>query len=194
MQEIIFATSNHGKVKTLSRRLDNKKYKILQKELDIPEIQANSAREIAAFKAEYAYQKINQPTIVQDSSFHIHALKGFPGPYIKFANETIGPYGLTKLMEGTEDRSCHFELALAYADGHGVRTFVYETQPGTLAKSVYEENSENAWSSLWKIYTPHGYKKVLAALSTEELKHMEASGENHSEFAQFIRWLEKQVS
>lgn len=191
MQEIIFATSNSGKVKTLVRRLGTGKYKITQKEIDIPEIQANSARDIAAFKAEYAYEKLNQPIIVQDSSFHIHALHGFPGPYIKFVNETIGPYGLTKLMEGVKDRSCHFELALAYADGNGVHTFVYETKPGTLAESVYEGNSENAWSSLWKIYQPQGYSKVLAALTPEELKHMETSGEDNSEFAQFIGWLEQ---
>jgi inosine/xanthosine triphosphate pyrophosphatase family protein len=32
MQEIIFTTSNRGKVKTLSRHLDTKKYKITQNE------------------------------------------------------------------------------------------------------------------------------------------------------------------
>lgn len=190
MQEILFATSNTGKVKTLMRRLDKTKYKITQKDLDIPEVQANSAREIATFKAGYAYKQVGKPIIVQDSSFHIHALGGFPGPYIKFVNETLGPYGLVKLMEDVTDRSCHFELALAYADDEGTRSFVYETRPGQLATEVYEGDSENAWSSLWKVYIPPDHQKVLAALTSEELKHMETSGKDRSEFAQFIRWLE----
>lgn len=190
MQEIVFVTSNTGKVKTLMRRLDKTKYKITQKDLDIPEVQANNAREIATFKAGYAYKQVDKPIIVQDSSFHIHALGGFPGPYIKFVNETLGPHGVVKLMEGVEGRSCHFELALAYADDEGTKSFVYETRPGQLATEVYEENSENAWSSLWKIYMPPDHQKVLAALTSEELKHMETSGKDRSEFAQFIRWLE----
>lgn len=194
MQEIIFVTGNAGKVKTLMRRLDDKKYKITQKSLDIPEVQANNAHEIATFKAGYAYKQVGQPVIVQDSSFHIHALGGFPGPYIKFVNETLGPHGVIKLMEGVEDRSCHFELALAYADEEGVKPFVYETRPGRLAQEVYEGDSENAWSSLWKIYMPPDHDKVLAALTSEELKHMETSGKDRSEFAQFIRWLEGRES
>lgn len=192
MQEIIFATSNRGKVKTLSRCLDAKKYKVIQKELEIPEIQASSARDIATFKAEYAYKELNQPVIVQDSSFHVTALKGFPGPYIKFVNETIGPLGLVKLMNGVADRSCHFELALAYVDVNGVHTFVHETQPGSLSDSVYEGDSKNSWSGLWKIYRPSDSDKVLAAFTPDELKRMEVSDEHNSEFSQFIRWLDEQ--
>ncbi len=191
MQQIIFATSNAGKAKTLARRLDPTKYRVVQKQLDISEIQADSALEIAVFKAQYAFAHTRQPVIVQDSSFHIHALNNFPGPYVKFINETLEPDGIIKLMQGVEDRSCHFEQALAYADANGVQSFVHQSHPGRLADQVFDDDSDHAWSALWKIYIPPGSRKVLAALTTDELKNLKTPGGNQSEFAQFIRWLEQ---
>lgn len=193
MQEIVFITGNSGKVKALERRLQGTKYKVTQENIDIPEIQAESAREIALFKARYAYEQLRKPIVVQDSSFHINALKGFPGPYIKYVNETLGPYGLIRLMEGIEDRSCHFELALVFIDGDGEsHTFINGGAPGLLATEVYEGDSSESWSSLWKIYVSPKYGKTLAELSSEELKDKETSKDDKSEFTQFIRWLKEQ--
>lgn len=139
MQEIIFITSNSGKVKALQRRLQETKYKVTQESIDIPEIQADSASEIALFKAKYAYEILRKPIVVQDSSFHINSLKGFPGPYIKYVNETLGPHGLIKLMEGIKDRSCYFEMALVFIDDDGEsHTFINGGEPGLLATEVYE--------------------------------------------------------
>lgn len=193
MQEIVFVTSNTGKVKALARRLDPQKYKVSQKDIDIPEIQANSAREIALYKAQYAFKKLSTPIVVQDSSFHIEELNGFPGPYIKYVNETLEPYGLLKLMKGVKNRRCYFELALVFIDSQGkAHTFVNAGAPGTLATEVYEGDSANSWSSLWKIYVSPKYGKPLAALSPEELKEKETSKDDKSEFTQFINWLEEQ--
>ena len=192
MQEIFFVTSNNGKIKALERRLDPAKYKVSAINIDLPEIQAHNASEIAEYKANYAYKKLQKPVVVQDSSFHIDALKGFPGPYIKFVNETIGPYGLLQLMDGVKDRSCHFELALVYVDEKGnSHTFVNKGGNGRLASAVYEGDSENSWSSLWKIYIPPHHDKPLAALSNDELKAKESNNDQNSEFEQFARWLKE---
>lgn len=193
MQEVVFVTSNKGKVKTLARRIDQSKYTIVQQDIDIPEIQAKNAVEIATFKAKYAYEQLKKPVIVQDSSFHIRALNGFPGPYIKFVNETLGPNGLLRLMQGVEDRSCFFELALVYVDQKGeTHAFVNDAEPGRLAEEVYEGDSENAWSSLWKIYIPPHYNKTLAEFTSEELTAKETSESDTSEFTQFVMWLKDQ--
>jgi len=190
MKEVVFVTSNQGKVKALARRIDQDKYKIVQQDVEIPEIQAKNAVEIATFKAKYAFDKLKKPVIVQDSSFHVRALKGFPGPYIKFVNETLGPNGLLRLMDGVEDRSCFFELALVYVDEHGeTHAFVNDAEPGRLAEEVYEGESENAWSSLWKIYIPPHYDKTLAEFTSEELVAKETSDQDKSEFTQFVEWL-----
>ncbi|HJP80781.1 MAG TPA: non-canonical purine NTP pyrophosphatase [Candidatus Saccharimonadales bacterium] len=191
MKEIIFVTSNTGKVKTLERKLNTTKYRVTRKNIELPEIQADNSREISIFKARAAYDMLRRPVIVQDSSFHIAALGGFPGPYIKYVNETIGAEGILRLLQNVSDRSAHFELALTYKDKNIERTFVNVAKAGRIAETLYEANSENAWSSLWKVYIPPGQTEPLAALPSESLKKRDQGNSDNSEFAQFIRWLDK---
>jgi XTP/dITP diphosphohydrolase len=91
--------------------------------LEIPEYRDNDVRNIAREKARYAYSRIGRPLIVDDTAFSVDALKGFPGPYAAYVQETIGNAGILKLMDGVADRRAHFETAIAYADGSEIRIF-----------------------------------------------------------------------
>lgn len=91
--------------------------------LEIPEYRDNDVRNIAREKARYAYSRIGQPLIVDDTAFCVDALNGFPGPYAAYVQETIGNAGILKLMDGVGDRQAHFETAIAYADGSEIRIF-----------------------------------------------------------------------
>lgn len=190
MQKIVFVTGNAGKAQSLARRLDTARYTIVQKALDIPEVQAANAREIALFKAHHAYEQVGEPVVVHDSSFHVHALGGFPGPYVKYVNETLGVEGVLKLLDGAKDRSCHFEATLVYMDTNGAKAFTYHTRPGTIALKAQGNDKEHAWSGLWRIYVPSGHDKPLALFTSEEFKRMEAAATEESEFTQFINWLD----
>src|SRR5690606_16109667 len=55
---------------------------INQSKLDLIEPQADTAEEIATVKARQAWKQLDKAVLVDDSSFHIAALKGFPGPYL----------------------------------------------------------------------------------------------------------------
>lgn len=192
MTKLIFVTSNPGKVESLRRRLDPKKYEIIQKDLDLPEIQATTASKIALNKAMYAHKLTGEAIIVQDSSFHINALNGFPGPYIKYINQTLGTNGLLKLTQGIKDRSCHFQQVLVYIDITGKpHVFQNINESGRLAAHAIDGSTTTAWSSLWNIYVPDGSDKPLAAFSDAELKARERIGGNNSEFNQFSQWLNK---
>ncbi|MDH7509798.1 MAG: RdgB/HAM1 family non-canonical purine NTP pyrophosphatase [Methanolinea sp.] len=91
--------------------------------LECPEVRDDSVRTIAEKKAEYAYHVLGRPLICDDTGFYIHALRGFPGPYAAFVQETIGNEGILRLMEGVSDRKAFFETAVAYADGEQIRVF-----------------------------------------------------------------------
>lgn len=91
--------------------------------LECPEVRDNSVKTIAEKKAEYAYQILKRPLICDDTGFYIHALRGFPGPYAAFVQETIGNEGILRLMEGVSDRKAFFETAIAYANGDDIRVF-----------------------------------------------------------------------
>lgn len=187
MQEIRFVTSNTGKVASLNHLLDTKHYTVVQETIDIPEIQADTALEIVTHKATFAYQKLSKPLIVQDSAFHINALSGFPGPYIKYINETIGIEGVLQLMSGVEDRSAYFEQALVYIDNMGAaHSFVSTAEKGAVAQNAYGGDYQHSWSSLWKIYIPSWSTKTLAELSMDG----QARSNKKTEISQFVGWLE----
>lgn len=99
--------------------------------LACPEFRNDDVGEIARAKAEFAYQAISRPLIVDDTGLFIDALRGFPGPYAAYVHDTIGNAGILKLMEGVEDRGAHFETAIAFAREDGIRIF-RGILPGTI--------------------------------------------------------------
>ncbi len=74
-------------------------------------------------KAQYAFENLNTPVMVDDTGFFIDALKGFPGPYAAYVLHSIGNTGILKLMEGIPDRTARFTTAIAFADEQGVQVF-----------------------------------------------------------------------
>ena len=191
MKELLFVTSNKGKVASLQKRLDESKFKITQIELDLPELQRDCAKDISLEKAKAAFEIIEKPLIVQDSSFHIRSLNGFPGAYIKYALKTIGLEGILKLLEGIEDRRAYAEGALTYIeDEKHFWTFSNQSSDGTISTEIREGNSEESWSELWKILIPNGFDKTFSELTKKELDAKQKSGKSTSEFRQFAEWLE----
>lgn len=189
MQDICFVTSNTGKVASINQQLAKTRYTLVQRVLDTPELQADTALEIATHKAKFAYKKLDRPVVVQDSAFNINALSGFPGPYIKYINETIGVKGILRLMEGKEDRTAYFEQALVYIDQMGeVHSFTSTEEAGNITKKPFDGDYEHSWSDLWRIYTPRSATKTLAELYAKE----EHIPKHKTEIIQFIEWLERQ--
>ncbi|MGA2913889.1 MAG: RdgB/HAM1 family non-canonical purine NTP pyrophosphatase [Methanoregula sp.] len=91
--------------------------------LDIPELRSEDVSEISRQKAQYAFDRLLTPLIVDDTTFSIDALKGFPGPYAAYVLHTIGNAGILKIMKDVEDRTAHFTTAIAFADNDGIRVF-----------------------------------------------------------------------
>lgn len=91
--------------------------------MEIPEYRHDDVGEIAYRKAEYAYQTLRCPLIVDDTAFSIEALNGFPGPYAAYVLSTLGNEGILKLLEGVVNRKAYFETAIACASESGIRVF-----------------------------------------------------------------------
>ena len=189
-QHILFVTTNKGKVKTLRAKIPKDKFIVSQKSLKLPEVQAKNVELVAKFKAQYAFNILKRPVLVQDSSFHIHALGGFPGPHVKYVNETLGPHGILRLMEGVTQRECHFEHALAYATSkQEIYIFKKNITIGRIAYYVDNNNFSNAWSDLWKIYIPPWSDLPLTSIPKTEFDKHNKEDDSKSEFAKFVNWL-----
>jgi XTP/dITP diphosphohydrolase len=92
-------------------------------QLECPEFRDVDVGEIARGKAQFAWELLARPLIVDDTAFSVKTLGGFPGPYAAYVLDTLGYPGILRLLEGVEEREASFETAIAYADGEGIRVF-----------------------------------------------------------------------
>lgn len=195
--ELYFVTSNSGKVKSAQACFDTMGLPITVKQytMKLTEIQANDAEEISQAKAREAFLEVKAPLIVEDAGFHINALNGFPGVYVRYLLDTIGADGIMKLMEGVKDRSCQFIATTTFIDASGkIISFRDATGRGVIAPKKDETNNPLAWSDLWKIYIPEGLTKTLSALTKEECdNHYNGKGKKKGSLAQFAEWLKENL-
>lgn len=168
VKTISYITSNPYKFKLARDYFDkhgNKQVSLVQCSLETPEIQATTSRDVAAYSAEWARDKLGQAVICSDVSFEITALNGFPGPYIKYINQWLSPQNILNLLASHEDRSASFTDTLAYAvPGKKTQIFTMETI-GTILSSEHVDNTK--WT-IDALFTPKGCNKSLAAMSDEE--------------------------
>ena len=192
IKSVVFATGNHGKAKTLERYLKhhNIMVRVVPRSLDIIEPQADTAEEIALMKGRQAYQQVHGPVLVDDSSFHIDALGGFPGPYIKYMLTTIGIDGIMAFMEGQTNRKAHFLSCLVYIDEKGnEHIFTDEPFRGSIAERADTYVHPEEWSPLWLIFIPEGLDKTLSQLSASERMLTSVKREENDAYAKFCGWL-----
>jgi XTP/dITP diphosphohydrolase len=189
VKEVIFATSNKGKVSSMQRHAARLKVDItvIQQALELMEPQADTATEVAKVKAKQAFEILGQPVLVDDSSFHIAALGGFPGPYIKYMLSTIGIEGIITFMKGKKDRNAYFLSSLVYVDANG-EMHVFEDEPyhGIITAEIDDYISETAWSELYKIFIPKGSDKVLARMTPED--HARVDRQQLNAYESFCLW------
>lgn len=193
MKTIVFATSNFGKVSTLRNHIKRTgiDVAIKQNPLELIEPQADTAEEIARVKARQAFEELGTAVLVDDSSFHISALKGFPGPYIKPMLSTIGVEGIIQLMEGRSDRSAMFLSSLVYIDDAGAEhVFSDDPYTGKIATRISTAEAPDSWSDLFKVFIPDGQNRVLGELTADE-RH-DVQPERVDAYVKFSQWLKEE--
>ncbi len=159
MFRLYFATTNKGKIASLTRDLAGLPVELLPVAMEIPEIRSDETSEIARGKAAFAYGHLTQPCMAQDGGFYIPSLNGFPKAYVNFALATIGLEGILSLVEG-KDRQCEFRDTLAYMDAQTNEPVLFTAVTrGTLADSPRGELKPYHWGELHKIFIPEGQAK-----------------------------------
>lgn len=83
MKTVFLATSSQRKIAEATETLKPFNIEIKPVAVHVEEIQHPDPREIARAKARTAFALLEQPVVVQDTSWNIPALGGFPGGYMK---------------------------------------------------------------------------------------------------------------
>ncbi|MDO9324462.1 MAG: RdgB/HAM1 family non-canonical purine NTP pyrophosphatase [Methanoregula sp.] len=136
--KLIMVTSNANKAAEVAAFFKGA-LEVTHVALEIPEHRSDDVGEIARGKAQYAFERLRTPLIVDDTGFSIDALHGFPGPYAAYVLHTLGNTGILKLMDGVNNRNAHFTTAIAYADESGIHVFT-GTIHGTITTSPRGDN------------------------------------------------------
>ena len=180
--KIIYCTGNKFKLELAKKILTPLNIEVEGKKMDLPEIQENSIEEVAKFSSQYASNILGLATLKNDSGLVIPALKGFPGPYTKYVEETLTEQGIIDLMQNIQDRRAYFLEVLAYTEyGKEPVVFVSKTE-GTIAKKAEGEYG----FSYDRIFIPKGYDKPMDCYD-DDTRWKFWSNEGYTEFANYIK-------
>lgn len=121
--QIIFATGNKRKITEARRAFENTVFQITPMSVEIDEIQHRNPTDITIAKARAAYEVIQHPLVVQDTSWSIPALGGFPGGYMKDIAEWWQAQDWMSIMAPYKDRRIICHEHVVYFDGRSIHHF-----------------------------------------------------------------------
>jgi inosine/xanthosine triphosphate pyrophosphatase family protein len=126
MKKILFITGNKRKIWQAQSTLEPFGIEVEAKDMDITEIQAHDPLVITEAKAVAAYYFFKQPLVICDHSWSYHALKGFPGGYMKDINKWFELEDWLALMKGKKDRRVTLTETVMFIDGDTKKHFAVE--------------------------------------------------------------------
>ncbi|EAU84251.2 inosine triphosphate pyrophosphatase [Coprinopsis cinerea okayama7 len=131
---LVFVTGNANKLKEVKYILfqGGNPIEIENQAVDLPEIQGTTT-EVARDKCRRAAEALGTACITEDTALGFNALKGLPGPYIKYFLEALGHEGLNKMLAGFEDKTADAICTFAYSAGPGTEPIIFEGRtPGKI--------------------------------------------------------------
>ena len=125
-KKITFITGNPHKLEEAKSVLKDYDIVVEPLQIDIDEIQHHDPLKITEAKVKLAYEKVDQPVVVNDSSWEIPALGGFPGGYMKDVANWFTAEDFLALMKDKNDRRIILHDVVAYFDGEQLKLFIYD--------------------------------------------------------------------
>eukprot|EP01137_Pigoraptor_chileana_P000579 Opistho-2@36981 len=132
---VVFVTGNKKKLEEVVAILGNA-FNITSHPIDLPELQGEPD-DIAGEKSRIAARKINGPVITEDTCLCFNALKGLPGPYIKWFLDKLGHQGLNNMLAAYDDKSAYALCTFAYCAGPDAEPVIFRGVTPVSASQCY---------------------------------------------------------
>lgn len=100
-------SSNPGKAHRIKLMVNALGADFEVKSEELLEIQTLDMEELITIKLKDAFSKIGEPLFVNDSSWNIPALNGFPGPYMKYIGYWFSSEDFLSLMKNKKDKKIY---------------------------------------------------------------------------------------
>ena len=179
-----FVTSNPNKFRELSELLECNLFYI---ELDLQEIQTTDLCELVKFKLRQAFEHVQAPVIVEDTSLYFEAWNELPGPLVKFFLKNIGLSGMVKALDEFNNNSAVAACCLGFTkDGESMHLF-----EGKVRGNIVEPRGSQhfGWDA---IFLPTGYKQTFGEMSSKEKHQISPRGAAAKKFKDFLKLQAKQ--
>ena len=175
-KKIIFLTGNKNKLKE-AKEIMGSDFKIVNKKIDLDEIQSTSVDEVILNKIKAAYKILKKPCFCEDTGVYIKNMNNFPGALIKFYLDSLGLNKIAKLNGGSK---AYAETVIGYHDGKKVHFFKGRIN-GTISKKP--KGKGFGWDP---IFIPNKHKESFAEMSSEEKNKISMRKKAFTKFAKFL--------
>ena len=179
-----FVTSNPNKFRELSELLECNLSRI---ELDLLEIQTTDLHELVKFKLRQAYEHVQAPVIVEDTSLYFEAWNELPGPLVKFFLKNISLSKMVRALDGFSNNSASAVCCLGFTkDGKSMNLF-----EGKVKGNIVEPRGSQhfGWDA---IFLPAGYQRTFGEISSQEKHQISPRGTAAKKFKDFLTLEAKQ--
>ena len=168
-KKVLFATSNQNKVDEAKRYLGGLGIEVLpidnnQILENLYEIQNNDPEEVVLSKLKQISTVISEPVIIDDFSFSIDGLNGFPGPYTKYVVSTLG---LSEICNLANSKSATMTSYIGFYDGRNNFQVFKGTLTGKIIEKFDTSTFVNGKAQLNSIFIPNGFDKTAEVLSSD---------------------------
>lgn len=187
MKTVTFVTGSSRKVKEAKAVLRDYKITVKQLCLDIDEIQHHDPLAITKAKALAAFEKAGEPIVVNDTSWEIPALGGFPGGYMKDICQWFSTEDFLMLMRNKTDKTVMIHDVVVYYDGKTLQTFV-DTQ---LGKFIDKPRGNDEYSHHPIIVMSGNNDRTIAEVFSARRKGELAKADNYGHWQKFGAWFTK---
>ncbi len=157
--DITFITGNKSKFKEAKEILPN----LVQKEIDLIEIQEVDPKIIIEAKLLEAYKIYKSAYIVEDTSLFFDCFDSLPGPLIRWFLKDMGNNGLYKLVNTYNNSRAKAIVWIGYIDIHGEIHYFNSSIEGSIVKPIGKNGF--GWDQIFK---PDGFNKTFAEMTFEE--------------------------
>lgn len=164
-------TSNMGKVEEFREELKHLDIEIEHCSLDYDEVQSSELEEVVLKGMESLRSEGLSNFIIDDTGLFIESLKGFPGVWSAYVQNTIGNEGILKLLDGRENRKAEFRTCIG-CDVNGDTVLVTGLCEGSITLS--EKGSEGFGYD--PIFT-HDGERTFAELPLDEKNSVSHRGD-----------------
>jgi non-canonical purine NTP pyrophosphatase (RdgB/HAM1 family) len=180
MNQLIFITGNQGKLKEAREIL--KGVRVVNKDIDLPEIQETDAKEVIRAKLLEARKHHRGEYIIEDTSLYLDCLNGLPGPLIKWFLEKLGKEKLFEITRISKNFGAEAKTIIGYMNKKKEIKYFEGSVKGKISSPKGEGGF--GWD---QIFMPAGYKKTFGEMLPEEKNKLSMRKKALTKLANYIK-------